>query len=1325
MTAPETAAVRWRPSRAGILNVWRYYDEVFEFHNGRLLLRGPNGTGKSKALELLLPFLFDADLRANRLSTFGSAERTMHWNLMGEGASGVTRVGYAWLEFRCGDGWFTCGARLQASKHTAEVRADFFTTSRRVGVDLRLVNGNDQPLTRTALEERLGELGTVHDTPAEHRAAVRAALFPELTEPRYEALITALLQLRTPKLSERLDPNLLSTLLSRALPPLGAAEISELAEGFERLDRRREHLARLDEQVRAADAVADRQSGYARRVLRAAAADLLAADADLDRAAEEAADGARRHERTAADRDEVLARRGELAREADRLRARIAGLADGHHEAAELDRLHAETTEAERTATAARDRADRRATEADAAAQRAAAAAARAAAVAELAVRAERDARGHAEPVGLAGAFQEAAGTADRRRARLLLRAAARGEHDRTAEVRAAADRHDRAVAARTAAEQHLEEARGEQTAAAERSAEAARAHADRLDAQAQRVRDWAAGLVELPVDDLDAAARAGTRAALLALLHPGYLTAAAELGRAHAAATARRDECRALHAELTARRDRAEDPAEDPQRPGAPLWRLVAFRSGTTPGVQAKVEAALHSAGLLDAWVGPDGVLDGEGTRLDPARLRPVDGTSLVEVLRPESGGPVDRDRIWAVLHGIGYGAASVDPAEDPAGAGRHRSAETAPEAAIAPDGRWRLAGLTGDGSAPEVARIGSTARDRDRKRRDAALDERIEEVAAELAELDTAAGALDARRDALRAEWEAAPDDSAVRDSRRAADVAEAEAAARDGLAHHRAEQVAAAADAARRAGDRLTELAAELGRPADRSALDELDRRVAACTDSAADWLDARFAADAERRAADTAAEVARRSRDVAAERRAEAEEAERDALRRAERADAVRAALGTADRQVLDELAELRAGLHDVELRRDRSTDRLVEVAGRLGALEHRRAADTARHEAARAARDAAAHRLRRHAAAGFAVDAGIELSELDDDGAVLAAAREISGAWEALPHGAKDRADALGKLAEAVHGGRHVLADRAELRLEPGEDAQLFAATLDGVRLGATGLRDALRAERDRLRAGLTGAERELFDQTLTGETRRHLAARIRQAGELVDTMNARLKRVRTASKVAVRLVWEVDPNLPAGTGAARELLLTDPERLDDADKDVLHAFFRERVDEARRHGTAAGWEGQLAQVFDYTSWHRFGVQIDRANGEGWQLLTKRLHGALSGGEKAIALHLPLFAAVAAHYQAVPAAPRFILLDEVFVGVDATNRGQVFDLLTALDLDLVLTSDHEWCTYRELDGIAVHQLITGDGDDAVTTARFVWDGRALAEERGAP
>jgi len=301
----------------------------------------------------------------------------------------------------------------------------------------------------------------------------------------------------------------------------------------------------------------------------------------------------------------------------------------------------------------------------------------------------------------------------------------------------------------------------------------------------------------------------------------------------------------------------------------------------------------------------------------------------------------------------------------------------------------------------------------------------------------------------------------------------------------------------------------------------------------------------------------------------------------------------------------------------------------------------------------------------------------------------------------------------------VHACRSALSAQADLDLETDEDVQVFTAVVNGVRVGAAELLLILREEAERSRKEITEQERELFDQTLTGDTRRHLADRIRQANELEDRMNSRLERVRTASKVAVRLVWQVAPELPPGTRAARDLLLKDPVRLSEADREALHRFFRERIEQAKADDSATSWEQQLAQVFDYTSWHQFVVKIDRANGAGWQLLTRKLHGALSGGEKAIALHLPLFAVVAAHYQAVQQAPRVILLDEVFVGVDSSNRGQVFALLSALDLDLMLTSDHEWCTYAELSGIGIHQLITGtDGDEAVTTARFTWDGHDL-------
>ena len=87
---------RWRLSRAGIVNVWFYLDNEFDLSGGRMILRGTNGSGKSRALEMLLPFLLDADRR--RMDATGAARVSLD-ELMRTGAQGQSnRIGYLWLE---------------------------------------------------------------------------------------------------------------------------------------------------------------------------------------------------------------------------------------------------------------------------------------------------------------------------------------------------------------------------------------------------------------------------------------------------------------------------------------------------------------------------------------------------------------------------------------------------------------------------------------------------------------------------------------------------------------------------------------------------------------------------------------------------------------------------------------------------------------------------------------------------------------------------------------------------------------------------------------------------------------------------------------------------------------------------------------------------------------------------------------------------------------------------------------------------------------------------------------------------------------------------
>lgn len=1327
----KAAERRWVPSRAGVLNVWRYYDEVFEFHNGRMLLRGPNGTGKSKALELLLPYLFDASLRPHRLSTFGTGDRTMWWNLMGEGATGATRVGYVWLEFtrdgEAGPEWFCCGARLQASKHTKTPTADYFTTSRRIGDGadrLALCNDSGAPLSRAALAEELGEYGTLHPNAGEYRSVVRQTLFPELTEQRYDALITALLQLRQPKLSERLDPALLSSLLSRALPPLGQAEISELAEGFERLDRQREQLRELDEEAEAAQTVAARQATYAQRVLRAEAAALISATSELQNLSEAARSSEEEYQQAVRDNEEAEQRKNTLEQQGDELESRIAGLQEReeYKEGAKLDQLRQESSRATSSAEREREQASakQRAAEQDAQQAEQASTAQRTAADA---VTAARDDAARAAHRGDLDAAHEEVGAALEagQQAKSMLRAAVRGKNEQIDAVRTAINEHETARGRRAEAENELEAARARLTEARTERERHVAAYESAVEAQAERLRAWAGVTIELTVDDVEElAACAESESAVRRIVDPAAHAVTAAIATDEATVTAQRESTQAERddlaerlATLRAQRDLPPEPpptrtADRSRLDGAPLWRLVSFADGVAEADRPGIEAALQASGLLDAFVPTSGTIGiaEHDTFLDPELLAPAAGRSLADVLTPEDHGAVSAQRVRHLLTGIGYGPG---PPGGPISVGA--------------DGQWRLAGAYGSWAKPEVEHIGAAARERTRQRRIDECTARVGECDATIAALDERLRRLAERRGQLDTELGQRPAHTEVDEARRAWDTAEAWVGAADAMVREATDKVSQWERAVAEALRELTALAAQHGLPAEREKLDALREAVRNYTELTEAWLERHAELQRARQHAATMAEAAERSAAEAAERAESAEIAEASARDLAGRLEALESTIGADYREVLAEISTARQQRDEAKRAAAAEERSLRELQNRIGSLRERRSHDAQRRDTAVETRDAAAARFRYLATGNLPGDAGVELDVSTSDGvrATLEAARAVAAKWPSIPHADRNIADALQRLAEAVHDCRDTLSRRAELLLEPDENVHVFTAAMDGVRISAAELVSTLRAEAERSRGDITERERDLFDQTLTGDTRRHLADRIRQAGELVDEMNARLQRVQTASKVTVRLVWQVDPDLPAGTKTARELLLKDPVRLSDEDRESLHRFFRERIEQARADNAAAGWEQQLAQVFDYTAWHKFVVKIDRANGAGWQLLTKRLHGALSGGEKAIALHLPLFAAVAAHYQTVPAAPRLILLDEVFVGVDATNRGQVFELLSSLDLDLMLTSDHEWGMYAELDGIAVHQLITDSEDDAVTTARFTWDGTELLPE----
>ncbi|MBE1532263.1 TIGR02680 family protein [Actinomadura algeriensis] len=317
---PSTPGTRFRLHRAGIRNVWQYDEQEFEFGDGRLLLRGKNGAGKSKALEMLLPYLLDGDSRA--LDATGTGRTTLAW-LMLDGFEPTNRLGYLWVEFRMpGDGddrFLTFGAAVRASKSTKRAVPFFFATPLRVGSELRLVDAGGAPLPVERLKEVVGA-ENVTDRAVEHRARVARELFGITDVTRYRNLTQLLHRLRRPTVGDRIESGGLASLLSETLPGLDDDVVEKVARNLHDLDTVREELGRLERTDQALRTFLQGYARYLAGVLHRAADDVTGELEALAARRREAGDAAKRTaelrgaEKEAGDRLEELVRRERDAR---------------------------------------------------------------------------------------------------------------------------------------------------------------------------------------------------------------------------------------------------------------------------------------------------------------------------------------------------------------------------------------------------------------------------------------------------------------------------------------------------------------------------------------------------------------------------------------------------------------------------------------------------------------------------------------------------------------------------------------------------------------------------------------------------------------------------------------------------------------------------------------------------------------------------------------------------------------------------------------------------------------------------------------------------
>jgi len=1370
-----------------------YYDqEEFWFHDGRLLLRGNNGTGKSKVLALTLPFLLDGDLAPHRVEPDGDRQKRMEWNLLlGGKHPSPERLGYSWLEFgrRGTDGtqeFCTIGCGLKAVAGRGIARHWFFITRQRPGSELRLLPDSRVPLTREKLREEIGQHGFVYDRAADYRRAVDEHLFG-LGPQRYESLVNLLIQLRQPQLSKKPDEKLLSRALTEALPPLSPGLVTTVAEAFRGLDEERDALRSLAEAQEAAGAFLTHYGRYAKVAAKRKAAgprltqsryeqlgrDLAAAEEAFTAAQDQLDDAQRELGQLEEQRTELEARRDALQadpamRDAERLnqlredagrkgKAAQDREADRDRQAGHVTRYAGKATQTAHRAGTGRDKlakalaeAANTAAEASCATQHRAAVAAldgtgfestglqstglegtgpgapppaegadgehRAIAAyldapeaqaADILARARRDAQDsadrQAQAVAQLGRLLDESATCERQ-----LRAAQEAEGRRSAEVQAAADRV-------TAADEAV---------------------AERMRLLLDAYRAYLSGLAELRVADpdeliavLESWGLTGEDAnPAVAVIDAAARAAGAELGnmtgKLSTARTQRATRAGELADEIGRLRAGGHDAPPVPHtrahgvrdgRPGAPLWKVTDFAPGLSDDERTGLEAALEAAGILDAWVTPEGNLV-DGDVIVVSGLAPVAGAScsslLVSAIDPDDrqAGALREESVASVLRAIG---------RDPGTAGTGGTWVTT-------DGRWSNGVLSGAWHKDQAGYIGEGAREAARRARIQSLERELREEQAAIEAIDADLADIEARQELLAEEHRTVPPDGGVREAHtRAAVERRALARARDdhatavAVCQRRQEELAAARV-------RVAEFAGDVGLPADPDELAGVRAGIGAYRVALAGlWPAAEAAHAAIHAAAEAEAELAdsRQLLIEASERAAEAREAAGAA---ATTYQELLATAGAAVEELQQRLAAVSAALGRNKADHGAARDRERDAIGASGKADGERGRLRTDVDDAVRQRDDAVREFQAFAATGLLrVAVTAEIPDVEQPWAATPAvilARSVNAELDSVDDG-DGPWDRIQKRVTEEH---KLLADTmathghsAGLTLSAG--VIVIDVVFQGRSHDLPGLAEALAAEVEQRTTLLSAREREILENHLLNEVAGTLHELIAAAEAEVRQMNDELQARPTSTGMKLRLIWQQARNAPEGLDRVRLKLRQTIDAWSAADRALVGAFLQQRIATEHADNPAAGWAEALTSALDYRGWHEFAIQ--RYQEGQWRPAT----GPASGGERALVVSVPLFAAASSHYKSAgnPHAPRLIALDEAFAGVDDDSRAKCLGLLATFDMDVVMTSEREWGCYPQVPGLGICQLARQDGIDAVLVTPWRWDGRERRRAERAP
>ncbi|MGI6225805.1 MAG: TIGR02680 family protein [Peptococcales bacterium] len=1367
---------KWQLHRAGLLNFWYYDEEEFLFADGKLLLRGNNGSGKSVTMQSFIPVLLDGRKSPDRLDPFGSRARKMEDYLLGE--KGVVdreeRTGYLYLEYKR-EGWeqyLTTGIGLRAKRNsTMDFWGFVILDNRRISKDFFLYKKENSmgktekiPLTRIELENRLADGGKVVRTSKEYMHLVNKHIFGFENITDFEELIKLLIQLRSPKLSKDFKPTVIYEILNESLPGLSDDELRPLSETIENMDQTQQQIEQLVKEQKSLQRLCKQYNEYNQVILLEKAQGLINTHADLNRFYVNEKELKAKLINLEETKEKLIIHKSELLRESEVLQDEKGKLEK--HAVFDMEKekisLEQKLISEEIKYKTKEDSVNRQKS-------------------AELEFR-EKINSEEQKFVDLDSQISKKLADLDYdgEEAQFFNHTLAREEffqkyqngefvfdlwkketndyQEKLAMILKAIEKLDKARVDYQEADKELAEARKKVDFNEIETKKWWELFSEEKEKILATIYKWREQTVELKLSDLDMQEISRvcqnlfeeySSESLKNIIDQAYLAGFKQLEQELAVLQQQINDKKSLinakEAEINEWQSKkdpeplrhqdtimARKELESKKIPYVPFYQAVEFKPQVTPEQRERLESAITQMGLLDALIVPE------------KHLKNIPQSDKVLVPKPQFFKHTLADLFDATpVEGSGITAETImDVLQSILLEGSGDG-----EVVVREDGTYKIALLKGRAPREDVSRfIGQEARKRYRQEMIQKLLKELKELEEILAKLQASQEELEKRQKLLNQELGNFP---LTNDVKTAYDswqrlIFEGKILKND--VENKNNKVKKLLENLNTTQENLRDLIKDMSLPAQGEAYEkalqhmhfykeslyelELKYKDYLNTGQTLKYYEANLV-DTIERIDELKGEI-----NVITD---EIEKLELQIKNVQERlnllgVDEVRQRINEVERRI----KELPEDLLNTENKLTTHFNLIENTTSNLGQLKKKQQIY---------------EKLCKHWEETFKAEFKLGLVkegvQLNDSGNFLKMAKDIKEKLSFKENLSRDKLyerlnqifyqeqstlveyrltqEPLGEILveldlEGWHEENQVIDYLIENLAAKSRRIQILLE-YSGKKVSPFFVLEKLEDDIELHQTILNDKDRELYEEIIMNSVGRIIRARISRAEAWVGKIDRLMAERDTSSGLTFSLRWRpltAEWEEELDTKELVELLKLDPKFLKPSDLDKITQHFRSKISRAKELMVEKGYGETFHQIIkemlDYRQWFQFTLYYQRA-GEKKKELTNNVFYTFSGGEKAMAMYIPLFSAAYSRYQeARKDAPYIISLDEAFAGVDENNIRDMFDLVEKLDFNYIMNSQALWGDYDTVSALSICELVRPQNAPYVSVVRYWWNGR---------